>query len=61
MRNFVSMTEIMNLFTIEFSEVRLINNKIINKISIIVKEQIYKYKVNYANIKRTWSDDKKYI
>ena len=40
MSNFVSMTEIMNIATIEYFELRQIYNKKINEISKIVKEKV---------------------
>ena len=53
----MSMTEIMNIATIEFFELRQINDKQINDISKFVKDKIYNDKVSYANTISDWNDE----
>ena len=59
MSNLVSMTEIINIATIEYFELRQIYNIKINEIAKIVKVKVYNDKVDYANTMRKWSNDEK--
>ena len=52
MSNSVSMTEIVNIATTEYFELRQIYSKNINKFSKLVKEKIYNDKVVYDNTMR---------
>ena len=57
----MSMTEMMNIATIEYFELRQIYDKQINEIPKFVKDKIYNVKVFYVNTMIDWSDEERII